>query len=150
MYRGPNEVTPNVVVERSFDAPVPFEDIKALSEAADRTLAGMQWRFVRWGGIRWMGKPWPLRLTFRRRRLIRGKSGRGLEVFAYRVIESKPASRDGLAFWTRFVPGLREWPAEGCGCIAVAKTVRDCWRMSRENMRRLIAAQERERHGRIR
>ena len=34
VYRGPNEVTPNVVVERSFEAPVRFEDIKALSQAA--------------------------------------------------------------------------------------------------------------------
>jgi hypothetical protein len=33
-YRGPNPVVPNVVVERAFDAPVRFEDIKALSQAA--------------------------------------------------------------------------------------------------------------------
>ena len=33
VYRGASPVTPNVVVERSFDAPVPFEDVKALGEA---------------------------------------------------------------------------------------------------------------------
>jgi len=34
VYRGPNEITPTVVVERSFDEPVTFESIKALSKAA--------------------------------------------------------------------------------------------------------------------
>jgi hypothetical protein len=33
-YRGANTVAPNVVVERQFEAPVLFEDIKALSQAA--------------------------------------------------------------------------------------------------------------------
>ena len=33
VYRGANAVTPNVVVERSFTAPVHYEDLKALAEA---------------------------------------------------------------------------------------------------------------------
>ncbi len=33
-YGGENPVVPNVVVERSFEAPVRFEDIKALGQAA--------------------------------------------------------------------------------------------------------------------
>ena len=34
VYPGPNQIVPSVVVERSFEAPVSFESIKALSQAA--------------------------------------------------------------------------------------------------------------------
>jgi len=34
VYPGPNEITPTVVVERSFEEPVTFESIKALGKAA--------------------------------------------------------------------------------------------------------------------
>lgn len=34
VYQGPNEISPTVVVERAFDAPVAFESIKALSQKA--------------------------------------------------------------------------------------------------------------------
>lgn len=110
------------LVTQNDGATLRAKQAKAIRATVDRTA----WRFERWLGIWWMGKPWPLRLTWNP------------------IVGIKPARRDGLLWWTRLVPGLRERDTPGCGCIAALKIMRDCWTMSRQRMAEFLAEQQRQ------
>jgi len=109
----------------------PASIVVAEKEAIKRMIEVTPWRFERWAGVWWMGEPWPRRLTFRKEEA--GPDGV--------MILTARARRDGLLFWTRFVPWLRERVRPGCGCVAALKIARDCWSASRMNMRKFIAGQ---------
>ncbi len=116
-------VLPRDVIEQSVRQADPKTRREMAEAAIRKALERQTWRFVRWAGLWWMGDPWPRRLTFSRK-------------------GTKPARRDGLCFWTRIVPGLRERDdVGGCGCMAWLKMPAECWKKSRAQMRDMIAMQ---------